>query len=93
MGFLDLFKNRTNAPPALPSGSFTVDRDGKIIASTITSRFPEEKVNEISTAVLAAFTEARNVGIPATEVTFRFGAITIRAVDMRGGAMIFLSPR
>jgi hypothetical protein len=41
MGFLDIFKARSDAPPALPSGSFTVDREGKIIASTITSRFPK----------------------------------------------------
>jgi len=93
MGLLNIFKKGGDAPPALPSGSFTVDRDGKIIASTITSRFPEEKVKEISAAILGAFAEARNSGIPAAELIFRFGAMTVRAVDMRGGAMIFLSPR
>jgi hypothetical protein len=93
MGFLDIFKSRSDAPPALPTGSFTVDRDGKIIASTITSRFPEEKVMEISAVILGAFVEARNAGLPASELTFRFGLLSLRAVEMRGGAMIFLSAR
>jgi len=93
MGFLDIFKARSDAPPALPSGSFTVDREGKIIASTITSRFPEEKLKEISTAVLGTFAGARDAGIPASELMFRFGVMSVRGVDMRGGAMIFLSPR
>jgi hypothetical protein len=93
MGFLNIFKPRSDAPPALPSGSFTVDRDGKIIASTITSRFPKEKLKEISAAILGAFAEARNAGVPASELTLRFGLLSLRAVDMRGGAMIFLSAR
>ena len=93
MGLLNIFKSTGESGSALPSGSFTVDRQGAVIASTINSRFPEKKLAEISTVMLATFAEARNAGLALTEVTFTLGVFSIRAVEMRGGAMIFLTPR
>jgi hypothetical protein len=93
MGLLNLFKANSASAEALPSGSFTVDRGGGVIASTINSRFPEKKLSEISAVMLAAFSEARNAGLPITDLTFTLGTLSIRAVEMRGGAMIFLTPR
>ena len=94
MGLLNLFKsNAEGGGSALPSGSFTVDRQGAVISSTINSRFPEKKLTEISLVMLAAFAEARNAGLAVTDLTFTLGIFTIRAVEMRHGAMIFLTPR
>jgi len=94
MGLLNIFRAKDgDARTVLPAGSFTIDRNGKIIASTITSLFPEDNLKEISTAVIGSFANARNAGLALTELTIRLGAMNIRAVEMRGGAMIFLSPR
>ena len=94
MGFLDRFKLQPqDAPPELPSGSFTIDRDGRIITTTIPTRFPRETLDQIAVVVLQTFSEARKAELSLTELNVKFGAINIRAVDMRGGAMVFLSPR
>ena len=93
MGLLDLFRARAGSPGALPSGSFTVDRNGALLASTIGSGFAPQNLQEISTLVLQTFAEARKADLPFSELNARFGALNLRAVEMRGGAMIFLSPR
>jgi hypothetical protein len=91
MGLFDHLKSASRA--TLPSGSFTVDRQGAILASTISSRFPADTLLTISGVVMRAFAEGRQTGMPLAEINVRFGALTLRAVEMRGGAMIFLSPR
>jgi len=93
MGLLNIFKAKTGGSADLPSGSFTVDRSGSVIASTITTRFPKSALLEIAETTLRIFSDARNAQMSFTEVNMKFGAIDIRAVEMRGGAMIFLSPR
>jgi len=58
MGFLKnitrLFRSRA-AIQQLPVGSLTVDRDGRIITSTVSSAYPKELLGEIGRAVLALF--------------------------------------
>lgn len=94
MGFLNkLFKPAARGPAPLPSGSFTVDRNGEILSSTISSSFSPERLREISTTVLAAFQDAKQAGLALSELVLSFGALSIKAREMRGGAMIFLSPR
>ena len=95
MGLLDLFKapQRQEPPPELPAGSFTIDRDGTILATTISSRFPRENLQLIAALVLQTFADARKADLSLSEISVRFAALNIRAVEMRGGAMIFLSPR
>lgn len=93
MGLLDRFRAKTEANATLPSGSFTVDRDGAVLASTIATRFPATLLQEIAVSVLRTFAEARKAEQAFSEFTVRFGAMDVRAVEMRGGAMIFLSPR
>ena len=66
---------------------------GVLIASTISSRFPRASMEEIAKLVLRSFLEGRNAGLPLAEFTVKLGAINVRAVEMRGGAMIFVSPR
>jgi hypothetical protein len=94
MGFLkNLFKPDARGPAPLPSGSFTVDSGGEILSSTVSSSFSPSHLREISSLVLNAFREAKEAELALGEVAATFGALNIKACEMRGGAMIFLSPR
>lgn len=95
MGLLDLFKSKppAEAPPALPSGSFTVDRSGEILTSTVPSSFPAPHLKKIAAVVLRSFQNSQNADLLFSEFSVNFGSITVKAREMRGGAIIFLSPR
>lgn len=94
MGFLSqFFKPAARGPAPLPSGSFTVDPEGRIITSTVPSSFAPENLARISVVVLSSFHRAKAIGISLAELTVSFGAMNIKAREMRGGAIIFLSPR
>jgi hypothetical protein len=93
MGLLDFLKSRAEGPAPLPSGSFTVDREGQILSTTVSSSFPKESLREIGGFVLRAFREAAPLELAFAEISFNFGAISIKARELRGGAIIFLSPR
>ena len=93
MGLLDLFKSQTRTPTPLPAGSFTVDPGGRIITSTISSSFPPQSLLQISALVLETFKEATLAGQVLTELTVQFAGLTLTARELRGGAIIFLSPR
>lgn len=93
MGLLDLFKSRAESPAPLPSGSFTVDRTGEILSSTIASSFPPQDLKQIGALVLKTFREAEKVELRFSEFAVTFGAMTLKARELRGGAIIFLSPR
>lgn len=92
MGLLNLFSKPT-APTMvrLPSGSFTVDRSGRTVVSTLPSSFPAELVAEIAKQVLTTFAEAA-AELPLKELVIHFPSLKIIAREMRGGAMIFLVP-
>ena len=93
MGLLSSLKRGRDERRALPVGSFTVDSEGVIISSTVHSRHPANVIHEIARVVLRTFRDAARTGPPLTEIKVRFGAMSIRAVEMRGGALVFLSPR
>jgi hypothetical protein len=93
MGFLKLFSKSRPVVGRLPSGSMTVDRDGKVVASTVSSSYPDELLHEIADGVLALFREARAAQMPLNEFHLYFATLHITAREMRGGAMIFLSPK
>jgi hypothetical protein len=95
MGLLDIFsKSSTPAKmQKLPSGSFTMDRSGKVVASTLPQSFGEAHVKEIGQMVLAAFLSAKELNLPLTEIIINYGGLKITAREQRGGAMIFLAPR
>ncbi|HEY1170023.1 MAG TPA: hypothetical protein VGH19_01520 [Verrucomicrobiae bacterium] len=94
MGFLGLFSK--TEPEAnvgkLPSGSFTIDRTGRIIASTLPRSFDEKLIQEIGSIVLEMFQKAQTVNLPLREVSIHYAGLKITARELRGGAMIFLSP-
>lgn len=94
MGLLSfLFKPSRDRLLALPSGSFTLDRSGRIMTSTLPQSFPEERMREIGDHVLAAFRAARQANIPLAEVIVHYATLKILARELRGGAIIFLMPQ
>jgi hypothetical protein len=92
MGLLNLFSKARPALQRLPSGSLTVDREGHIVTTTVSSSYPEELLHEIADEVLRLFEEARNAHLPLTEFRIHFASLHITAREARGGAIIFLSP-
>jgi hypothetical protein len=93
MGFLKLFSRSSAAVQKLPSGSFTVDRDGNIVASTVSSSYPADLLREISREVLTLFRDARAAQVPMTEFNIHFASLQVTARELRGGAIVFLSPK
>lgn len=94
MGLLTKFNN----PPKpdlkrLPTGTFTVDADCRIVSSTVPQSVPESQTREIGRQILAIFHGARHANLPFSELVVQFAAYKITAREMRGGAIIFLSPR
>ena len=93
MGLLSLFAKPSSALMPLPRGSFTVDREGNMLASTLPQSFPVEFAEQIALDVLASFKEAQTARIPLREMTVRFANLKLTARELRGGAIIFLSPQ
>jgi len=77
----------------LPSGSFTIDRDGKIMTSTLPQSFPAARMQEIGQQVVAVLGAAKQAQMPLAEITVYYAALKILARELRGGAIIFLMPQ
>jgi len=96
MGFLKkisrLFGSRA-AIRLLPLGSMTIDRDGEIVTTTVSSAYPKELLRAIGQHILILFREARAAQLPLAEVSVHFGSLHITAREMRGGAIVFLLPQ
>ena len=94
MGLLTFFsKSQKPKLAPLPSGSFTMDREGRIMTSTLPQSYPEDSLHEIGRIVLKAFLAAKEANTPLTELLIHFAALKILARELRGGAMIFLMPQ
>ena len=92
MEFLkNLFSKPATPLMRLPSGSFTLDRDGRVLVATLPSSFPSELVAQIGRGVLETFREAQAAQLPLSELIIRYGSLKISAIEMRGGAIVFLS--
>lgn len=94
MGFLGLFSKPAADPNVgrLPSGSFTIDRGGQVVASTLPRWFDEKLTQEIGTLILRMFQKAQTVNLPQREFSIHYAGLKITARELRGGAMIFLAP-
>lgn len=92
MGFLKRFFKSRAAVQQLPAGSLTVNRDGKVVTSTIASGYPPGLLRDIARDVLLLFRQAREAQLPLAEFSIHFASLCITAREMRGGAVIFLSP-
>ncbi|HSU54422.1 MAG TPA: hypothetical protein VLT36_10210 [Candidatus Dormibacteraeota bacterium] len=93
MGLLNLFSKPATTLFRLPSGSFTVDRDGAIIVGTLPSSFPEELVHEIAEQILTAFKDGAAAQLPLSEIIINYPSLRIAAKELRGGAIVFLTPK
>jgi hypothetical protein len=95
MGIINFFskKEKPSKLTKLPSGSFTLDRDGKILTSTLPQWFPASYVEEISSRVLEAFRSAQRAQMPLSEIVIHYAALKVLARELRGGAMVFLMPQ
>jgi len=94
MGLLKFFSSKA-APTLtkLPSGSFTVDREGEVIVGTLPSSFPETLIKAISVQVLAAFRDAEKAQLVLSEIVIHYPMLKITARELRGGAIVFLAPK
>ena len=77
----------------LPSGAFTVDSQGNLVSSTVPQWVPEALVVQIGQQILAVFKGAAAAHHPFNELRVQYEAFKITAREMRGGAIIFLSPK
>jgi hypothetical protein len=60
MGILSRFFKPTKSELVhLPAGSFTLDREGRVMTSTLPQSFPAERLKEIGSHVLASFRAAK----------------------------------
>jgi hypothetical protein len=93
MGLLSLFTKPAPSLLRLPSGSFTVDREGCVLMGTLPSSFPAGLVKDIAQQVRAAFGEAAAAQLPLTELVIHYPSLKVAARELRGGAIVFLSPK
>jgi hypothetical protein len=94
MGLLTFFPR----PPTLnlvrlPNGSFTVDRSGTVLVSTLPHTFPESWAEEIGKLVVTTFHTAQAAQLPLLELVVEFSALRLTARALREGAIVFLSPQ
>ena len=93
MGLLNLFTKPEPTLFRLPSGSFTVDREGRVLMGTLPSSFPEDLKHEIADKVLTTFRDATAAELPLSEIVINYPSLKISARELRGGAIIFLAPK
>ena len=93
MGLLKLFAKPVPTLLRLPSGSFTVDREGCVLTATLPSSFPASLVKDIAQQVRTAFGAAAAAQLPLTELIINYPSLKIAARELRGGAIVFLSPK
>jgi hypothetical protein len=80
-------------PARFPRGSYTVSATGGIVISTLPQGFSRELMEAIGKTVLSALSSARELGTPFTELAADFAGLEIRARDLAGGAIIFVTPQ
>jgi hypothetical protein len=93
MGLLSIFNKPLPTLLRLPTGTFTVDRRGCLLAGTVPSSFPAQLVDDIGRQVLAAFGDAAQAQLPLSELVINYPSLKITARELRGGAIIFLAPQ
>jgi len=96
MGLLKIFSRSGGTPaPKIsgpPTGTVAVNRAGTILASTLPSSVPRETVEQIGRTALHAFAAARKIRAPLATLEASYHEIKFLAVELRGGALVFLNP-
>ena len=63
----------------LPSGTFTIDADRRIISSTVPRSVPDAQVRDIGQQILAIFEGARHANLQFSELVVQYAAFKITA--------------
>jgi hypothetical protein len=95
MSFITAFfiKPKKPALVQLPTGTFTIDRSGQIITSTLPQSFHPVDVQAIGSNVLAAFRSAERAEMRFAEFTIHYSGLKVLAREQRGGAIVFVMPK
>ncbi len=93
MGLRKLFAKAAPPLTRLPNGCFTVDRTGRVLIGTLPSSFPVAAVEAIGRQVLDTFRDAQVTQLPLSELIVHYGSLKIVARELRGGAIVFLTPK
>lgn len=86
-------KPRKRALVQVPTGSFTIDRNGEIITSTLPHSFQIDHTLAIGRQVLAAFRLAERAEMRLGELVIQYSTLRLVACEQRGGALVFLTPQ
>jgi hypothetical protein len=82
-------------PPTLtrtPKGAFTVDAAGQVVMSTLPAAMAARIQAPLSEAIISAFRDAHSAQLALTELSFTFHGLRVTARELRGGAIVFLTP-
>ncbi len=94
MAFLKgILKSAPRQPERLPTGSFTVNAEGRVVTSTLPQSFPPARMVEIARQVLAFFRGAREAHVTVRELVVLYPSLKLSAREMKGGAIVFLAPQ
>lgn len=92
MGFLTRSKEKAEIKRT-PTGTFTVDANCRIVSSTVPRTVPDAQVRDIGRHILAIFSGAQQANLQFGELVVHYAGFKITAREMRGGAIVFLSPK
>ena len=93
MGFLKKIFGSRAVVQELPMGSLTVNAQGHIVTSTVSSAYSKSLLTNIAREVLEVFRAAKQAQFPLAEVSIHFASLRVTARELRGGAIIFLLPQ
>lgn len=91
MDFLSFFSKPARPLLQLHSGSFSLDRGGHVLATTLPSSFPPALIQEIGRCVVTTFRDAQTAQLTLAELVVHYPGLSITAREMRGGALVFLT--
>ena len=94
MSFITQFFIKPAKPTLLqvPAGSFTVDRGGQVMTTTLPQAFANAHVRTISEHVLATFRLAKAAEMPLTELVISYQTLKVVARELRGIVVVFIIP-
>jgi len=93
MGLLSIFsRNGHRELMRLPAGSFTTDSNGNVLTCTLPRSFSPARIEKIAREVLAAFRAAEAAEMSVSELIVDYPTLKLTARELKGGAIIFLSP-
>ena len=70
-----------------------MDSTGEVVVSTLSQACPVAQVKEIGQLAIATFQAARQARLPVNELVVNYASLKLTARELRGGAIVFLSPR